>query len=419
MLDYTRDTVRFLRENARWLAGGFLLTLFSSFGQSFFIGLSGEALRATFRLSGAAFGGIYMLATMGSAVTLPWLGRTLDVMPGWRVVRFTAPALALACVLIAIAPNVVVLTLALFLLRLFGLGMMQETCFTEIGRAFVANRGRAMALVSPGAQLGVAVLPVTVVLIAKATGSWRSAWFASAALILLVGMPAIIALLKVERVPRSKDRKSSARHTARDWTRSEVLRDPMLYLLLVGILAPSVISTVIFFEQDYLIALRGYDRLAFAAAYPVMSVTTVFFGLFCGNLIDRVGSLRLLPFFLLPLAIAAATVGLVTPMWGVYLFMFLLGVSSGFTSTLLGALWPEVYGLANLGGIRAIVVSAMVSSTAIGPGLSGALIDSGISLPKQMLWLSGWCIAACFVLAFAASRVRLREARPGERAAAG
>lgn len=411
MLDYGRDTLQFLRENARWLAGGFLLTLFSSFGQSFFIGLSGDALRTAFHLSGGTFGGIYMLATMGSALTLPWLGRTLDLMPGWKVVRFTAPALCLACVLIAIAPNVVVLTLALYLLRLFGLGMMLETAFTEIGRWFVANRGRAMALISPGQQAGVAILPIAVVLIGKATGGWRTAWIASAALILLVGMPAIIALLKVQRVPRSKEAKARGRHTARDWTRSQVIRDPILYLLLLGILAPSVISTVIFFEQDYLIDLRGYDRLAFAAAYPVMSVTTVFFGLVCGDLIDRLGSLRLLPYFLLPLAVASATVGLITPMWGVYLFMFLLGISNGFTSTLLGAIWPEVYGLANLGGIRAIVVSAMVFSTAIGPGLSGALIDRGISLPKQMLWLSGWCIAACFVLAFAGSRVRQREAR--------
>ena len=412
MLDYCRETCHFLRENARWLAGGFLLTLFSSFGQSFFIGLSGDALRATFHLSGGAFGGVYMLATMASAITLPWLGRTLDLMPGWKVVRFTAPALGFACVLIAAAPNVVLLTLALYLLRLFGLGMMLETAFTEIGRWFVANRGRAMALIAPGQQAGVAILPIAVVLIAKATGGWRAAWIVSAALIVLIGMPAIIALLKLQRVPKSKEARARDRHTARDWTRSEVMRDPILYLLLLGVLAPSVISTVIFFEQDYLIDLRGYDRLAFAAAYPVMSVTTVFFGLICGDMIDRIGSLRLLPYFLLPLAIASATVGLVTPMWGVFLFMFLLGISNGFTSTLLGALWPEVYGLANLGGIRGIVISAMVFSTAIGPGVSGALIDRGISLPKQMLWLSGWCIAACFVLAFAASRVQLREARP-------
>lgn len=74
------------------------------------------------------------------------------------------------------------------------------------------------------------------------------------------------------------------------------------------------------------------------------------------------------------------------------------------------ALWPEVYGLANLGGIRAITVSAMVLATAIGPGLTGVLIDAGIAPPTQMLWLAAWCLAACLVLAFAAKQVSRREA---------
>ena len=411
MRGFGRDTFHFLRENARWVAGGFLLTLFSSFGQTFFIGLSGNDLRAQFHLSAGAFGGLYMVATLGSALSLPWLGRTLDLMPGWKVVRFTMPIIALACVLIAVAPNIVILTLALYMLRLFGQGMMTETAFTEIGRWFVANRGRAMALIVPGQQAGVAFLPILVVLIDRATGGWRTAWLASAVVTLLIGLPAIVTLMRVERVPRSHEAKARGAKTARDWTRSEVIRDPVLYLLLLGVLAPPSISTVIFFHQDYLIDLRGYDPLAFAAAYPVMSLTTVIFGLVCGHLIDRVGALRLLPYFLLPLAIASAAVALITPVWGVYLFMLLLGVSSGFTSTLQGALWPEVYGLANLGGIRAIIVSAMVLSTAIGPGLSGALIDRGIPLPSQMLWLSGWCVAACFIMAFAARRVRTREAQ--------
>lgn len=411
MREFGRDTLHFVRDNARWLAGGFLLTLFSSFGQTFFIGMSSNALRATFHLSDGAFGGLYMLATLGSALSLPWLGRTLDLMPGWKVVRFTMPAFALGCVLITVAPNLVVLTVALWLLRLFGQGMMTETALTEIGRWFVANRGRAMALVVPGQQAGIALLPVLLVLIDRASGGWRTSWIASAALLLMAGLPAIMALMRVERVPKSHEAKVSGERTARDWTRSQVLRDPILYLLLFGVLAPPLISTVLFFNQDYLIDLRHYDPLAFAAAYPVMAVTTVVFGLICGHLIDRFGALKLLPYFLLPLAVASAAVALITPVWGVYLFMFLFGVSSGFSSTLLGALWPEVYGLANLGGIRAIIVSAMVFSTAVGPGLSGALIDRGVSLPTQMLCLAAWCVAACFVLAFAGWRVRLRETR--------
>ena len=412
MAGFGRDTLQFLRENARWLGGGFLLTMFSSFGQTFFIGLSGEDLRAAFGLSSGGFGGLYMLATLASAISLPWLGRTLDLMPGWKVVRFTMPVFALACVLITVAPNVAVLGIALYLLRLFGQGMMTETAYTETGRWFVANRGRAMALIVIGQQAGLAALPLLVVLIERASGGWRTAWIASAALLVLIGLPAIVALMRVERVPRSHEAKVRDLRTARDWTRAQVIRDPVLYLLLLGTLAPPFISTVIFFHQDYLIALRGYDSLAFAAAFPVMSVTTVVFGLVCGHLIDRLGALRLLPFYLIPLAVASAAVALITPVWGIYVFMFLLGISSGFTSTLFGALWPEVYGLANLGGIRAIIVSAMVLSTALGPGISGALIDRGVSLPRQMLWLSVWCVAACFVLAFSARLVRLREERP-------
>ncbi len=410
MLDFVRSNGRFLRDNARWLAGGFLLTMFSSFGQTFFIGLFGNDLRATFGLSGGAFGGVYMVATLASATTLPWLGRTLDLMPGWKVVLFSMPALAGACLLIAVAPNVLVLTVAIYLLRLFGQGMMTETAFTEIGRWFVANRGRAMSLIVPGQQAGSAILPALVVLVERATGGWRTAWVASAVSLLLVGLPLIVALIRVERIPQAKEAGSSREATVRDWTRGEVLRDPVLYLILAGTLAPAFIGTSIFFQEGYLILHRGYDPMAFAVAFPVMSVSTVVFGFVCGAMIDRYGSLKLLPFFLMPLAVAAMAVALITPLWGVYLFMLLLGVSNGFTMTLLGAFWPEVYGLANLGGIRAITVSGMVLSSALGPGITGVLIDWGVSLPTQLVWMAVWCVAASFGLAYAARAVGRRNA---------
>ncbi|MCA1749329.1 MAG: nitrate/nitrite transporter [Parasphingopyxis sp.] len=398
----------FLRINARWIAGGFLLTFFSSFGQTFFIGLSGGELRAKFDLSDGDFGLLYMAATLMSAATLPWLGRTLDYMPGWKVARFVIPCLAGACLLIVFAPSLIFLLLALYLLRLFGQGMMTHTALTEIGRWFAAGRGRATSLVVPGHQAGEAVLPVTFALIAGALG-WQAAWLGGAALLMIVALPAILWLFSVERVPMSAADAEQPPHTARDWTRADVLRDPAFYLLLVGVLAPPFIGTTVFFHQDYFVELRGYDPLAFAAAFPVMAATTVLFALICGGLIDRYGALRILPYFLIPLAVASAAAGLVTPVWGVYLFMCLLGVSYGFTSTLVGALWPEVYGIKHLGAIRAVIVAAMVFATALGPGITGALIDRGIGLPVQMLWMAGWCLAASIALAIITPRLRARS----------
>ena len=69
----------FVRENARWLAGGFLLTYFSSFGQTFFISASVAEWQAAFALSHGGFGLLYLLATLGSALCLPWVGRLVGV----------------------------------------------------------------------------------------------------------------------------------------------------------------------------------------------------------------------------------------------------------------------------------------------------------------------------------------------------
>lgn len=400
----------FIRSNARWLAGGFLLTLFSSFGQTFFIGLSGEELRARFDLTDGQFGLIYMVATLASAATLPWFGRILDILPGWKVARLVMPALAGACLLMAFSPSLAVMVLAIYLLRLLGQGMMTHTALTEIGRWFVAGRGRATSLVVPGHQAGEAVFPVSFALISALWG-WQAGWIAGAALLIGVALPAILLLWRAERVPGHADAGVPEGRTARDWRVGDVVRDPMFYLLLTGVLAPPFIGTTIFFHQDYFIELRGYDRLAFAGAFPAMALTTVGFALLCGQLIDRVGALRLLPLFLLPLALATALAGLLTPVWGVYLFMVLMGVSYGFTSTLFGALWPEVYGLLNLGGIRALIVSAMVFATALGPGLTGALIDAGIGLDRQLVWMSGWCVVACGVMAVVAPRLQARNRR--------
>lgn len=409
MSGFLGDNLRFITANARWIGAGFLLMAFSSFGQTYFVGLSGSALRARFDLSDGAFGGLYTLATLASAMTLPWLGRTLDLMPAWKVARFSIVGLAAACLLVAVAPQVPVLLLALYLLRLFGQGMMTEIAFTEVGRWFNANRGRAMALVAPGVQAGSALLPLAVVAL-MAVGDWRLPWLLSAALLAVVGYPVIVGLLKVERSPQSDDAPSGPRRTARDWTRGEVLRDPVFYLLLAGTLAPPFIGTAFFFHQTHLMELRGYDPMVFAAAFPVLAVTTVVAGLACGHLVDRFSALRMLPYMLLPMVVASAAVAWIVPGWGLYLFMALLGISTGFAQTVLGALWPEVYGLANLGGIRAIIVSAMVVATAIGPGLTGVLIDLGITLPVQMGWMGVWCLVASVVMAAAAKRVRRREA---------
>jgi len=89
--------------------------------------------------------------------------------------------------------------------------------------------------------------------------------------------------------------------------------------------------------------------------------------------------------------------------------MVLLGISYGIASTLFGSLWPEIYGLANLGAVRSVTVSAAVMATAAGPGLTGTLIDRGVSLPVQMMFFGSYCFLAAGVMTIASVFLQRRS----------
>lgn len=397
----------FVRNNARWLAGGFVLTFFSSFGQTFFIALSAGSIRTEFGLSHGEFGTIYMIATLASALTLTQLGKIVDYMSVSRVALIIIPALALASIGMAFASNLAMLVVVIYGLRLFGQGMMTHNAITAIGRWYVGQRGRAVSIVVVGHQAGEAALPLLYVSVVAFVG-WRDTWLMAAAVLLIVALPLAYGLMRVERSPQSTDG-VELRAAERSWTRSEVLRDPLFWLVLVGLLAPAFIGTTIFFHQVYLIELRGWSVGAFAGSYAFMALMTVCFALTGGMLIDRFTAVALLPSFMLPLAGACFILGVVEAQWGVFAFMALVGVSYGLSSTLFGAVWPEMYGTAHLGSIRAIVVAMMVFASAMGPGVTGFLIDFGVSYPLQILAMGACCLVICLLMVMVGRKVRERN----------
>ncbi|WEX11576.1 MFS transporter [Chelativorans sp. AA-79] len=396
----------FLRENARWLAGGFLLTYFSSFGQTFFISISAGNVRAEYGLSNGQFGIIYMLATLASALTLSRFGQIVDRYSVKTVTVIIVPVLALACVSMALSTSIVVLCVTIYLLRLFGQGMMTQNAFTAMGRWFSAQRGRAVSIVTLGHNAGEATLPLTFVALAGALG-WRNGWLLGAAFLIAVALPLIAALMAVERTPRSTD-PAARPTTGRDWTRGEVVRDPLFYVLLLGVMAPGFIGTTIAFHQVYLVELRGWSLEIFASAFTVSATMTILFALVAGQLIDRFSAAAVLPAFLLPLGAACFVLAFFEGRWSVFVFMGLLGMSNGFSSTLMGALWPEIYGIRHLGAVRALVVAILVLATAVGPGLTGALIDFGVSYPLQIAAMGLYCLAAAFLMLLVSRRLRAR-----------
>lgn len=397
----------FIRDNTRWLAGGLLLTLFSSFGQTFFISLSAGQIREEYGLSHGGFGTLYMLATLASALSLPYVGRIVDYVSVAKVALLIIPMLALASVSMALSHHIALLVLTIYGLRLFGQGMMTHNAITAMGRWYVARRGRAVSIATLGHQCGEATLPFAFVMLAAAIG-WRNSWLVSAAFLMVIALPLIYLLMRVERQPQSTDG-PELNAAARDWTRAEVMRDPTFWVLLLGVLAPGFIGTTIFFHQVYLVELRGWTLELFASSFLAMSIMTVIFALIGGALIDRFSAVALLPSFLIPLGLSCIVLSLVEQPWGVFAFMGLLGISYGLSSTLFGALWPEIYGSRYLGSIRSVVVALLVFATAMGPGVTGFLIDAEVSYPLQIAVMGLYSFAMCFVMLIVSRKIIRRK----------
>ena len=381
----------FYRQNARWLFGGFLLACFSGFGQTFYISIWGAEIRQTFQLSHGDFGLVYMIATLASAAVLPFVGRLVDVVSVSITSIIVIIMLAVASIAMSQAESIISLFAAIFLLRLFGQGMMTHTAITAMSRWYASNRGKAVSIATIGHQFSEALGPTIFVSISFAFG-WRESWLFAALTLLLLALPLIYLLMRVERIPLlHMVHKNAEGPSIRQWTRSEMLRDRYFWITGIGVFSPAFIGTSIFFHQDYLIDSNNWSPALYYNSFALMATTTVCVSLLTGFAVDRWSAVRLLPLFMVPLGLSCLVLGLFSAPSTIFIFMILLGFSYGMSSTLFGAIWPEVYGTLYLGSLRAVIVSLMVFMSAAGPGATGILIDVGIPFNVQLIYMGGFC----------------------------
>jgi MFS family permease len=374
----------FLRENLRFLAFGFVLTLSSSFGQTYYIALFSADIRSDFGLSHGDFGLLYSLATLASGLSLVWVGRQIDRVDLRLYTALVCAGLVASCWFMALVPSVTALVLALFVLRLTGQGLMGHTAITSMARYFDAGRGRAIGIASIGHAVGEAVFPLTAVGLIAALG-WRQSWGVVGLALAVVLALLVPWLLKGHgsRHGEHLERAARANGTAaarRQWSRREMVRDVRFYMVLPAVLAAPFILTGLFFHQVHLAETKGWDIAWYAACFVAFSAAAVVAGLLSGPLVDRFGAAPILPASLVPLALGLLTLVAFDHEAAAALYLTLTGLAAGASFTVPSAMWAEVYGVAHLGAIRALVSAIVVVSTAVSPAAMGGLIDLGVSM---------------------------------------
>ncbi|UWR02941.1 MFS transporter [Ruegeria conchae] len=385
---------RFLIQNANWLGAGVLLTFLSSFGQTFFISIFAGEIRAEFELSHGAWGGLYSLGTTVSALVMIWAGGLTDIFR----VRVLGPAaltgLALAALAMALNVWLILLPVVVFFLRLLGQGMSSHLAAVAMARWFTATRGKALSIATLGYAIGEALLPLTFVA-ALAFLDWRWLW-GLAACITILGIPVLIRLLRQERTPQSlATNASSIGMQGRQWTRREALLNPLFWFMTPAILAPSAFITAFFFHQVHLAEIKGWPHIQLVALFPVFTGVSILSMFAAGWALDKWGTTRMMPYYQLPMAIGFAILSVSTSIGGAFIGMVFLAVTAGAHNPLPSAFWAEFYGTRHIGAIKAMAAAVMVLGSAIGPALTGMLIDKGVSLNTQFFWIAAFFLCVC------------------------
>ncbi len=396
----------FLRDNARWLGAGALLTFSSGYGQTFFISIFADDIRGEFGLSHGGWGAIYGIGTLGAAGLMIWAGALVDRFRVRRIGAWVLGLLALACLAMALVPAAWALVPVILLLRFAGQGMPGHIAMTGMARWFVATRGRALSVASLGFAGAEAVLPLGFVAL-SAFASWRQLWVL-AALLALAAIPLLLRLLTEERTPRGSDDEAGQVPglEGRHWTRAAALRHPLFWLMVPAMLGPPTFSTALFFQQVHIAESKGWTHLEFVALFPLYTAVGVTAMLASGWAIDRFGTARLMPLSQLPLICGMLLMGRAEGLAAGAAAMAALALTTGVNNTLPAAFWAEFYGTRHLGAIRAMTAAVMVLGTAIGPALTGRLIDAGFGFDAQTWGIAAYLAVASLLMAVGIARAR-------------
>ena len=363
---------------------GFIFTFFSSFGQSFFLGLFNSSIRETLSITHGQFGSIYASATLLSSFLLIWVGKKIDDINIFKFAFYVTLLLSFSCFFFSKISTIAFLFIAVFLMRFSGQGLMSHTATTTISRYFTKSRGKALSTCWFGLSTAEFILPVLIVFLLTIT-TWQNIWIFISILVLLFLPITSFILIKKLNFESREETGDEVSKNIKQWKRSEVIKDYRFYIICLNMLAMPWIATGVFVFQSFISESKGWGTFVIAQSFMLYSVLSVITLLISGFLIDKFTSRKLLIYMNIPLLISALVLFFLDIPVTAFIFLGLIGISNGLANVLGSSTWAEIYGVKYIGSIKALTTALMVFSTAFGTALFGLLIDMGFSIEQIAL----------------------------------
>jgi MFS family permease len=315
-----------------------------------------------------------------------------------------------ASIMVGMSSSVFVLAAGFFLLRMGGQGLLVHTALTATARSFPSDGGKALAIVDLAYSAGQFVLPIVTVLAIESMG-WRLTWLSAGALT-MVGMAVAAGFASASSLPAPP----SARSDPAKGQEGPVhcpLSPWLMTLACPAMLCVSFVLTGFLFHQARLANEKGWSLSWIAGWFAAFAAAQAATSIAAGPVIDRIGSLRVVPIVLVPLALSLSLLAAFDSPWIAPAYFVLLGIAAALDSTLGTTLWAELFGFEQLGRVRSRFEAIRILVVAAAPLLIGVLFDSGVSFARQALLLLP-CIFVAAVAFLLLRRLVGRRARSRE-----
>ena len=384
--------------NKKVIIFGFIFTFFSSFGQSFFLGLFNAPIRNELGITHGQFGNIYATATIFSSLLLIWVGKKIDEYQIIYYSFFVILLLFFSSLFFSFINSIIFLSIGIFLMRFSGQGLMSHTSTTTISRFFEKSRGKALSTIWFGLSSAEFILPVLVTYL-FVIYSWRSVW-QGIAIIVIIFLPFVVlnTIKQIKLDSREKDLDPKKNFKIKSWKRREVIKDYRFYIVSLNMLAMPWIATGVFVYQSFITDSKMWNIYTIPKAFMVYSLASIITLFFSGFLVDKFTSRKLIPIMNIPLLIAMFVLFNYQHEISAFIFLGLVGISNGLANVLGSSTWAEIYGVKFIGAIKALTTAFMVFSTAFGTAVFGLMIDNGFSI-ENIAFVSGiYIVISLFLL---------------------
>jgi len=401
------------------------------------VGLGGfvEPMTGDVGWSRAAMAGVFIIRAIVMGVLGPLLGPLVDRRMGAQTLYVAGGFIAGASIIMLSRVD----TIWQFYL-LFGIGWsVGQLAFGGnlltgpiVAKWFVRKRGRAMGMYTMGIPVGsIVFVPINIFLVT--TFGWETSWIILGVTTWVLTIP--LAAFTMRRQPEDMGLHTdgdsdveyeralaqpagltAALHRV-DWTLSQALRTPTLYVLLVAFLFMGMAMGIFTIHQIPAITDKGYSL----GVAGIVSITLSSCSLIVKPIVGFLSE-RMPPRFLASVcfslgASSLIVLGLAETLYLLFLFAVLYGFGAGAAAVFQNVIWADYYGRRHLGSIRGMIAPITAIGGGISPFIAGWMFDRTGSYDTILFIMgAGAFVSAGLMLLARPPRVRIEELEPTAKA---